>query len=403
MPSRRHVLLALGAAAGAGCLAGSDPGDGAETNGTPVPPDERPDPSRHVSGSDGRWSSYGFDGANTRWLQEGPVPANGVEERWRREVGFRETEPIVADSRLYDVGEELHVLDAKSGEELWSAPTDRGLTPLVFEDLVYHVDEDWSLLAREVETGDVRWEDGPGARTSPASVDGRRLFVGDGETLRCIDAETGEEKWSRELFGRINDGIAVWMAYAAVVTTEAGRVYGVSDAGAGVFEHALPARTEAALTVGKEYVYVGAMDGHVHAIDPSGTGDGFAAWSAPVGGYGGQDGLAYDRERVYVAAGRDLVAIDAGSGSEAWSTSLGESARTAPLVAGDTVFVGGESLFAFDRSGGTGIGPLRFGTERFSETYGESVGRGPVLDDGVLYTYAFTDGNTQSLLALEPA
>ncbi|WP_331233781.1 hypothetical protein [Natronorarus salvus] len=57
----------------------------------------------------------------------------------------------------------------------------------------------------------------------------------------------------------------------------------------------------------------------------------------------------------------------------------------------------------FDRTGGTGIGPLRFGTERFSETYGESVGRGPILDDGILYTSAFTDGSTQLLLACEAA
>ncbi|WP_331233780.1 hypothetical protein [Natronorarus salvus] len=68
MHSRRDVLLALGAVAGFGCLSGSEPGEGAETNGTPVSRDERPDPSRHVSGSDGRWSSVGSTtGSRSGW------------------------------------------------------------------------------------------------------------------------------------------------------------------------------------------------------------------------------------------------------------------------------------------------------------------------------------------------
>lgn len=98
MPStqtRRALLASLGATASAfaGCSATPTPDD-------PPPPSETDalSPANHVYGATGEWASRGCNAANTRRVEDGQAPVDGIAERWER--ADVTTTPLVRD-RLY--------------------------------------------------------------------------------------------------------------------------------------------------------------------------------------------------------------------------------------------------------------------------------------------------------------
>lgn len=298
MYSRRGFLAVAGAGA-VGGLAGCAGSSRSEYR--PRDPGEYPDPTTHIRGSDGRWSSFGFDAANTRWDRDGRAPRDGVEVLWEFATGLPHVEPVARDGRVFVTdGDELLALDGENGAELWRAPARRGLTVLVFGDVVYHVGDDstdgWALIARAVGSGEELWRAGVEATTGPAIGGGRHLVVASGETLHSLDPESGEVRWQRRLFGRINDGIAMADLSFPCVTTRAGMVYQLwDDDGDGLLRYQLPAPTHGPPTVGTDRIFVGAMDGRIYAIDRGGAGEGYWAWSAHVGGHA-EGAIAYDGE-----------------------------------------------------------------------------------------------------------
>ncbi|MDG5761432.1 PQQ-binding-like beta-propeller repeat protein [Natronococcus sp. A-GB1] len=94
-----------------------------------------------------------------------------------------------------------------------------------------------------------------------------------------------------------------------------------------------------------------------------------------------------------------MRATDADSGQQRWEFGIGDSSRMAPAVGRETVFVGGDRLWALDPAptGDPSDGPA----VRFEREFEGSVGRGPVLDDGVLYVVADVGDNEVALMALE--
>ena len=90
------------------------------------------------------------------------------------------------------------------------------------------------------------------------------------------------------------------------------------------------------------------------------TGNGGVVWSAdtlgeesetPVAG----GGIASDGQRVYVATGaRRLMALDVNTGNPVWTSTLSEPARSAPAVAGNTIYLvtAGSVVYALSTANG---------------------------------------------------
>ena len=76
---------------------------------------------------------------------------------------------------------------------------------------------------------------------------------------------------------------------------------------------------------------------------------------------------------------------------------MGDWRHTAPCYGRDTLFVGGDRLWALDPTPSGGAGPA----VRFERSFAGRVGPGPVVDDGRLYVVAETAPDTHHLLAFD--
>src|SRR5262249_18249021 len=84
----------------------------------------------------------------------------------------------------------------------------------------------------------VRHEDvqgGAGPRATPTFADGRIYSLGATGILNCLDAETGERKWSRDIAADVESTIPMWgfssspLVVADLVIVFAGNDKGVSE------------------------------------------------------------------------------------------------------------------------------------------------------------------------------
>ncbi|WP_435364843.1 PQQ-binding-like beta-propeller repeat protein [Haloarchaeobius sp. DYHT-AS-18] len=393
--SRRALLGSLGASLTmlAGCTSSPD-------DPPPAGVDSIPEPDDHIYGADGEWGSFGSDRSHTRQVSDGKAPVDGVTEKWRVEVPqlTRRLEPLVANDVVYHVYDRsLHALDAADGSVRWRLP-DVDKLPLVTDGTAY-VPVENRLLAVDPQTGDQFWErelpEHGHVGTPVVDPDGR-LFVPEGETLFALDRETGETAWSRRLFGPIVGPPVLVDGWFVAVVTEARKLFLLEPDGTGAGEWTFPARPQSPPTADTDGIYCNFVDGMTRGIRTESSPRGDVDWQAETGWNNG--GLAVKRN-LYAAGTRGLAAIDPETGSEKWTYETGNWRHTAPVLARDTLFVGGDKLYALDPTPSGGVlddGPAT----RWTKSFHGEVGPGPVIDDGVIYTVAETGEETYHLLAL---
>ncbi|GAA0245722.1 hypothetical protein GCM10009000_071960 [Halobacterium noricense] len=357
-------------------------------------------PDRHIYGADGEWSSFGCNASNTRSVGDGKVPVNGVEEQWRVEVPHTTYhEPLVVDRRVYQpTPTELRVYDARDGSKLWTKANVE-TTPFIRGKTIY-VGISNRLLALDSKTGETKWKRTFGENAlvrSPSMYDSQWLYVPAGETIHRVSSSTGEVEWSRRLFGDILGSSSIYSGYYVVLATEAGKLYLLDPDGIGEGEWNLPSKPQAPPTADTDGVYVNCLDGKTYGITLENQPRLNIDWKVQTGWANG--GLAV-KKHVYAAGTRGLHAIDPDDGERVWKHDTGDWRWTAPVLGRDTLFVGGDKLYAFDPTPSfrvPGTGPAR----RFTKSFHGRVGPGPVLNDGTLYVVAQTAKRKFHLLALE--
>ncbi|SDQ20480.1 outer membrane protein assembly factor BamB family protein [Natronobacterium texcoconense] len=362
MPSRRELLLGVGAAstaAVAGCL-----GSRTDEPGTD---------------DDYAWTTVGADLRNSRTISDGAAPRDDPDVEWSvdLESGMATGEPIVTDDTvLVNTGRDVVAFDRETRERRWSInpenePYSYYGSPTVFDDTAY-VPERETLTARNLETGEVDWSFDLERIISNSSLtvtdtDDGRVYVAGGNTVHALDAESGEELWEQELLGIASYVIAKYADWL-FVATRGGELYRINrwegriewrrtiEAG---ISSAPIVLTSSDRRVGHGVAVAGG-DGSVTYFDLSGKRE----WRTELHAFG-NDGLAIGHRTVFARSGSTLYALDANDGDERWRVDVGRSSRNPPIIVGDTVYVGGDRLRAFDVGGGYGIRSLRIGGKRF--------------------------------------
>ncbi|APX96627.1 outer membrane protein assembly factor BamB family protein [Natronorubrum daqingense] len=395
-PTRRTLLAS--AAVGSAGLAGCTTFQSASPDEPPDSGvDELPDPDDHIFGADGSWSSFGCNASNTRAVADGEAPVDGVSERWRVEVGeLSRGTPVVADGRVYhpDHGE-LQVLDADDGSELWTLE-DARRAPICRDDVVYAT-VDSTIYALEPDTGDALWEHEFDASGTAMVLAHTRTGVvcGVREEVVCLEPDDGSVEWRRDVFGNVLEHGATFGPSGLVVATAAGMVYVFDEViGEGWWRWQLPTELTCPPTAGRDAIYVACRDGTTYALtiqerDP--------VWSAETGVV--NHGIGYVDDLVLATDGQDLHAVDAETGTHHWDHEIGDWNHTAPAYGRETVFVGGDRLWAFDPT--PGDSPEGGPAVRFDREFAGRVGAGPILDDGSIYVVAEVEDDVHALLALE--
>lgn len=402
MPSRRQILGGAGSvatAALAGCL---------DDSGLDFEPG---------SDADADWPMPRYDHRNAAYSPDAVAPRDGVRERWTVELGLANGTPAVADGTAFvPTAAALVALDAADGSEVWRFEPGQGpwfSSPSVHDGLVFVGAHDESgLYALDAESGEAVWSlaDADYRTTVPHLVAGEDvhhefLYVGDDEGgLRRLDPATGEEHWRVDLFGAI--ATIAFRLPGLYVGTRGGEVYEFVDHGDGDDSPSEGWRRKVgsaveAIVPDEEGILVDSFGGPLRCLGP-GAHAGATKWTvdakwanaAPVNaGY------------TFFSTGYDgVVALREFDHHVRWRL-RGRYDRTDPVAAGDTLYASsGDAVHAFALDGGTGVGTLRVGAERWSHPTPAGATEGLAVGDGALFVACQeSEEDDTSLYCLEPA
>ena len=290
----------------------------------------------------------------------GPGPIGSISVLWRFPTSSpMPGAPAIVDGVAYFVdgllgSGGLRAVDTTTGTELWNVAVPGqpfGSTPAVVDGTAFVGDNDGNLTAIDVAGRAVNWTV-PLAATvssSPTVGDGA-IFVNAEDVLYAVDPGNGSTLWS---FANGGDGgytiesspaVLNGIVYATSWSSDADESLWALDAATGEerwsYRPTVPGL--ATPTVVDGVVYAGGPAGLV-ALDAK---SGEEIWTSPIGDV--FSAPAVSDKTVIVHTNRDMVAVDASTGQERWRANTGGSWST-PAVAGDAVYVGSNGM-AFQQS-----------------------------------------------------
>jgi eukaryotic-like serine/threonine-protein kinase len=313
------------------------------------------------------WTHFRFDpahhGVNPNETILSPANVANLTVKWRTNIGggcFASAS--VVDGKLYtaDTGSangKLHALDAATGQELWTFPSDAlpgdhaWTSPPVVNGVVYFgVNRPIPVVyAVNATTGQEIWSHVgtiSNIVSSPALIAGRLYVAFTDGTIRALDATNGQVIWDVKHTGG---------AYSSPAVAD-GRLY-IAIHNRGLL--ALDANTGSEL-------WLAPMPG--------------PQWSSP----------AVESGRVFVGSRDDhkLYAFDAVTGNTLWTATTNDWVQTSPAVADGVVYIGNNSgnVYAYNAETGGLIWESAVAP-------GFAFGSSPTVANGVLYIASALDAS----------
>ncbi|WP_412742370.1 PQQ-binding-like beta-propeller repeat protein [Krasilnikovia sp. MM14-A1004] len=316
----------------------------------------------HLVANSTAWAQDGFDPANTSYNpKESAINASTigkVTRRWRITVpAFPEdcppaVAPVVAGSRLFLVDNEgVAAFRISDGRLLWRwhrpITEDLGYARLavVGSTLVVGIshcgsvsDPTGSLRAFDVRTGTVRW-----SKSLPIGT-----MVADRGLIVVSDTSATEHPDGIVLVYRATDGVLVWSRVGVsnrsnvsakgrlLLSSSAGGTVCVSTStGAELWHRAQPYEGVLTASPTGDRFFVVDFDNVLRAVNAN---TGATVWSRPgVEIYFGNDTVATDGRRLFIAIGLTLTALRADTGAVSWAKTLPGEVRQ-PIRAGGLVY-----------------------------------------------------------------
>ncbi|MEU4227193.1 PQQ-binding-like beta-propeller repeat protein [Nonomuraea sp. NPDC026600] len=301
---------------------------------------------------------------------------------------------VVVKGTVYaQSGGKVVAVDAASGRRRWSRMIEADSGPVVADDVLYTVTDDFEVVALGTTSGKELWRfrpDGFALNTDLVVTGGVVLFGSDDGAVYALDASSGEQGWRFPAGGgeeRIELVVADGVVYAAGAS---GQVHALDAAtGRGRWASRVDGAVVFPPVAAGGAVYVKVSGGATYALDAA---TGRRSWSflAPSGDFAFSWGLSAAKGLVYVGAADARVhALDAASGTERWSFPVGEGVASGPVVTAGVVYVGGGdgSLHALDAA---------TGAARWSFRVGGDIWTTPMVADGLVYVGS-TNGNLSAL------
>ena len=295
------------------------------------------------------------------------------------------TSPAIADDHVYLTTEDGRTvaLDRETGQQVWEYVSGfpSSSTPAVVDDMVIFSVRKGVVIGLDRQDGSFLWRtDVRGSILgSPIVADGSVYFGTADKELYALDAATGEVRWNLEVRGWIVSS-AAYSDNTVSVTSQDGLLH-IVDTKTGLKRFVYDAgwAITGGPTIHGDLVYFGTHSGTVWAIDRWAITYAFerAIWYWELNLFAWhilpdlplQKGTVWFKRigdrvfttpavahgTVYAASGDgNVVALDAVTGEERWTTSLSVPITAAPSVAGDTVLVGAEDGRVFGLSAHSG-------------------------------------------------
>jgi outer membrane protein assembly factor BamB len=254
-------------------------------------------------------------------------------------------------------GERLVAYDLAAGHQLWLVPTPTLWPPVAGDRLIFVVQAD-AIVARHADDGSEAWRRAIEDRLAASPVaDGRRLIATTVTgTVLALSAENGQVEWRIDAGARISAAPAL-ATDRVYVPLEDRRVVAL-DAGDGsiVWERRLGGSPTAILAL-DDRIYVGAVDNYLYSLT---TRRGEISWRWRTGADVVGLPVVADNHLYFVALDNILRSLDRHGGSQKWKRPLPLRPRGGPLLAGETLIIGGlsPSVRGYARSTGAPAGDV---------------------------------------------
>jgi outer membrane protein assembly factor BamB len=264
------------------------------------------------------------------------------EQAWLVTLPFPPSGPgAMDDQRVYVPmqGEHFIALERETGETAWTVDVESDWTPLVHDGVVYIAASD-ELHALDAATGDYRWRVplGRGPMAALAwSHDAIVALVAPDEVW-AINPADGQRVWGQSLGGSVGTATMAVDADRIFVAIGSRLVRLDRSNGKVRWERTLPGVLSAP-AVARDRVFVGSTSNALYAVDQS---NGNVAWSFRVGG--DVLGSSADKDVVYVASLDNVLrALKRGNGNQLWKRALTTRPAAPPRAFGGIVAVPGIS------------------------------------------------------------
>ena len=343
------------------------------------------------------WAMEGYNPARTRAIEAGlALPITQ-----RRELAVAGDDgdgsplTIAQGTMLVESPHRLRAIDLSNGAERWSLKLDGiYISPAVAGKTIFirsEADNKGQMLALDIASGKQRWAFRPkrlssisnsyfgGHLTSPVVVDGT-VFVGAGKELYALDATSGKLRWEFAAQDYVSSSATVSDGHVYIADFQ--NLYAI-DQQTGVLVWAFPTTISIYFSpvVAGQTVLLANGDKLV-ALNAD---NGKARWEVTIPGEGLIPG-AVQGSRVFVKSTTSLYALDLASGKELWKAH-DLNFISLPVVAGDQVYI------VSGLGASTAVAALDVGTGR--DTWKQAIGSlaktAPVIAGQSLYVRT-TDG-----------
>ena len=294
--------------------------------------------------------TYKVDNARTG-VMPGPALVEEPEILWEvaLEAGSPAS-PLVHDGEVIIAPRDgpVRALEAETGRETWSLQLDAGIawTPTIADGTLYVVTDDGVLHGIQLEDRSVAWTaEGFLDETIVTVVDGLVLAGAPGELVAL--SVDGKERWRQDAGG--SDRVATDGTVAYVGGEGSGTLTALAvDGGAEQWQLDLDTARVLTPTIVEDGLVVAGRDnvgGHNLVVGLAA--DGTQQWRWEPAGRGSLGAFAVAEDRVIVASHVEetaVQAIDVHTGDELWTTSIPGDGQMIPVVAGQTLYIGGSGL-----------------------------------------------------------
>lgn len=241
------------------------------------------------------------------------------------------------DARVYIPlqGEHFIALDRQTGETVWTVDVESDWTPLVNDGVVYIAASD-ELHAIDAATGNHKWRVplGRGPMAAPLMAEGTIVTLVSPDEVWAFRAADGQRLWGQAVGGAVGPA-SVAVDHTEIFVALGSRLLSLqlSD-GAVRWDRTLPGELRAP-ALSRDRVFVGSTANAFYAVHKD---SGTLSWSFPVGG--DVIGAAVDNDVVYVVSLDNVLrALKQSTGNQIWKRALTARPAAAPRAVGGVVAV----------------------------------------------------------------
>ena len=348
--------------------------------------------------------TYKVDNARTG-VMPGPALVNEPEILWQVDLGAGSAaSPLVHDGEVIIAARDGRViaLDAVSGHENWSLQLDAGIawTPTIAGGTLFVVTEDGVLRAVRLADRSISWSTDGFLDETIVTVVGDLVLAGAPGELVALSVHDGHEQWRKKVGG--SDRVATDGTVAHVGGEGSGTLTTLAVADGAELWH-LDLDTSRVLTptiVDGGLVAAGRDNAGGHNLIVGLAADGTQRWRWEPLDRGRLGAFTVAGDRVIAVsnmADTAMQAIDVRTGDGLWTTPLPGETQMIPIVADETVYVGGREAGVTALDATTGI-------VRWSVPIEGAAGGGMAVTGGLLIVATNDDeGGGRVLVLADPA